>query len=161
METHRRKVPEAFRSLVSGLHAAMIALQRQTDPQLCITHGDCWHRNAIKTPEGGIVLIDWDLSGVGVPLLDLGTLLLASQFNFEQPLQVEADESKIQAILQGYQEQRPILVQDSEHFANTMRFLLAWQVRSYLADEALFQHPDFPFVLQKLAARYQATGDIA
>jgi hypothetical protein len=42
-----------------------------------------------------------------------------------------------------------------------MRFLLAWQLGSYLADDRLFLHPDFPLVLQKLRARYQATKEIA
>jgi hypothetical protein len=65
------------------------------------------------------------------------------------------------AIVHGYQQQNPMNTRDSEHVANTMRFLLAWQLGSYIADDTLFLHPDFPFVLQKLQARYEATHDIA
>lgn len=42
-----------------------------------------------------------------------------------------------------------------------MRFLLAWQLGGYIADDALYVHPEFPFVLQKLQARYDVTRDIA
>ena len=42
-----------------------------------------------------------------------------------------------------------------------MRFLLAFQLGSYVADETLYTHPDFAFVLEKLQARYQATQPIA
>jgi thiamine kinase-like enzyme len=155
------KFPKDFQSLVDDLHAAMIELQHQTGPHLCITHGDCWYRNAIKTRESGIVLIDWDQSGIGLPELDLGNLLLSSHFNFDQPLQIQVDKSKIKVIVQGYQSQCPIRAQNVEHMANTMRFLLAWQLGSYITDDRLFLHPDFPFVLQKLQVRYQATRDIA
>jgi aminoglycoside phosphotransferase (APT) family kinase protein len=161
LATHRDKVPEAFRALVINLHADMITLQRQSAPHLQITHGDCWHMNAIKTRDGGIILIDWDHAGLGLPLLDLGNLLLTSHFDMSQPLHVEADEQKIQAIVHGYQQSSSIDIQDSEYVANTMRFLLAWQLGSYLADGTLVLHPDFPFVLQKLQARYDATRDIA
>ena len=161
LATFRGNVPEAFRALVADLHAAMIALQRQTGARLHVTHGDCWSQNAIKTPEGAVVLIDWDQSGLGLPLLDLGNLLLSSHFDLNEPLHVKADERKIKAIVHGYQQMTSIDVQDSEHAANAMRFLLAWQLGSYIADETLIVHPHFPFVLQKLEARYNATHDIA
>ncbi len=161
LATHRQNVPEEFHSLVRKLFTTMIALQQQAGPYLCITHGDCWYRNAIKTREGNIVLIDWDQSGIGLPQLDLGNVLLSSHFNFDQPLQIDVDASKIKAIVQGYQQQCPIRAQNREYLANTMRFLLAWQLGSYLADNRLCLHPDFPLVLHKLQARYHATGDIA
>ena len=42
-----------------------------------------------------------------------------------------------------------------------MRFLLAFQLGSYVADDTLTRHADFPFVLAKLHARYLATQPIA
>jgi thiamine kinase-like enzyme len=161
LAAYREKVPEAFRPLVTNLHAAMITLQRQIGSHLRMTHGDCWPMNAIKTRVGDVVLIDWDQSGLGLPLLDLGNLLLSSHFDLNQPLHVEVGDSKIKAIKHGYQQQNSINVQDGEHVANTMRFLLAWQLGSYIADDTLFLRPDFQFVLQKLQARYDATRDIA
>jgi len=161
LATHRDKVPDAFRALVTNLHDAMITLQRQSGQHFQVTHGDCWHMNAIKRCDGDVVLIDWDQSGIGLPLLDLGNLLLTSHFDMNQPLHLEVDDRKIKAIVHGYQQQCPIIVQNSEHMANAMRFLLAWQLGSYVADDTLFLHPDFPFHLRKLQARYHATQYIA
>jgi hypothetical protein len=50
---------------------------------------------------------------------------------------------------------------DRMYLADVLRFLLAFQLGSYVADATLIRHADFPFVLQKLQARYQATQPIA
>jgi aminoglycoside phosphotransferase (APT) family kinase protein len=161
LASNSTKVPQAFHSLLTDLHTSMLALQQQRYHDLCITHGDCWYMNAIKAPDGSVILIDWDQAGIGLPLLDLGNLLLTSHFDLNQPLCLAADDSKIKAIMHGYQQQCHIVQHDKESMANAMRFLLAFQLGSYVADNALFLNPDFSFVLQKLQARYNVTRDIA
>jgi Ser/Thr protein kinase RdoA (MazF antagonist) len=155
------KLPQAFQALAANLHVSMCRLQQQLPPQLGITHGDCWYQNAIKTSAGQITLIDWDCAGVGLPLLDLGNLLLTAHFDLSQPLLLEPHGANIKAIMYGYQQQRQLTAAERACLADAMRFLLAFQLGSYLAEEALTQHADFPFVLQKLSARYQATQPIA
>ena len=157
---HSAKVPQAFQTLVTDLHTAMCALQ-QLRQRLCLTHGDCWHSNAIKADDGRLTLIDWDHAGIGLPLLDLGNLLLSAHFDLQRPLHLEADDAKIRAMMQGYQQECRISAHERASIANSMRFLLAFQLGSYVADDALFLHPEFPFVLQKLQARYTVTHDIA
>jgi thiamine kinase-like enzyme len=152
-------VPEAFRRLVTDLHAAMVALPKHLP--LSLVHGDCWYRNAIQRRDGSMALIDWDLAGIGSPLLELGNLLLTSHFEFEHPLHLEVDGAKIKAMIRGYQQYRSITPQDGVHLANAMRFLLAYQLGSYVVNDSLYRHPEFPFVLQKLQARYDATEGIA
>ncbi len=50
-------------------------------------------------------------------------------------------------------------VQDAQDGSWVIRLLHLFG--SYVADNALFLNPDFPFVLQKLQARYNVTRDIA
>ena len=154
-------VPSAFHPLVTTLHASMRALQQQLPQQLCITHGDCWYRNAIKTSAGQVRLIDWDNAGIGLPVLDLGNLLLTAHFELGKPLILEPHEANIKAIMNGHQQQRRIARVERACIADAMRFLLAFQLGSYATDETLAQHPEFPFVLEKLQARYDATQPIA
>lgn len=156
---HSAKVPQAFQRLVADLHAAMCALQQQLRQRLCLTHGDCWYANAIKADDGKMTLIDWDHAGIGLPLLDLGYVLLTAHYDRQQVY--EADDAKIKAMMQGYQQECHIDGHEMESIANAMRFLLAFQLGSYVADDALFLNPEFAFVLQKLQARYDVTHDIA
>ena len=138
-----------------------LSIPQQLPQQLCITHGDCWYRNAIKTSSGQVRLIDWDNAGIGLPVLDLGNLLLTAHFEQSKPLILEPHEANIKAIMNGYQQQRRIARVERACIADAMRFLLAFQLGSYAADETLAQHPEFPFVLEKLQARYDATQPIA
>jgi Ser/Thr protein kinase RdoA (MazF antagonist) len=154
-------VPVAFHAFANNLHASMRALQQHLSQQLGMTHGDCWYQNAIKTSAGQVTLIDWDQAGIGWPLLDLGNLLLTAHFDLSQPLVLEPHEATIKAIMHGYQQQRRIAAAERPCIADAMRFLLAFQLGSYVADDTLVKHADFPFVLEKLYARYQATQPIA
>ena len=155
------RVPGEFRPLVQTLQTALAALEGQVQAPLHPVHGDCWYQNAIHKADGGVVLIDWDLAGVGLPLLDLGNLLLTAHFDFSQPLVLEADEAKIAAIMRGYGRQRTISQRDVDMLVPAMQFLLAYQLGSYVADDVLVQHPDFLFVLSKLRARCDVTNAIA
>jgi Ser/Thr protein kinase RdoA (MazF antagonist) len=161
LATHGANVPREYRSLVTDLHISMLTLQRREQQDLRITHGDCWYRNAIKTRDDHVILIDWDLAGAGLPLLELGNLLITSHFDLSQPLHLRADNSIIKEIMRGYQQRCALSQEDREKLVYAMRFLLAYQLGSYVADAALVVHPDFPFVLQKLQARYDVAQEIA
>jgi thiamine kinase-like enzyme len=139
----------------------MRALQQHVHPQFGITHGDCWYQNVIKSGVGQVALIDWDEAGVGLPLLDLGYMLLTSHFDLDQPLVLEPNAANIKAMIQGYQQHCIIGPEAQPHITDAMRFLLAFQLGSYIGDNTLLQHPEFLFVLEKLQARYQATQPIA
>jgi Ser/Thr protein kinase RdoA (MazF antagonist) len=161
LECHGSNVPPEYQALTVNLHTSMLALQQTKSQQLCITHGDCWYLNAIKTGPGQVTLIDWDNVGIGWPLLELGNLLLTSHFDLSRPLVLQPDEANIKAIMRGYQRECRIPAEARTHLADAMRFLLAFQLSNYVADASLCLHPDFPFVLKKLQARYNATQPIA
>jgi aminoglycoside phosphotransferase (APT) family kinase protein len=161
LATHGANVPREYRLLVTDLHLSMATLQQREQKDLCITHGDCWYMIAIKTRDDRVILIDWDLAGSGLPFLELGNLLITSHFDLSQPLHLRADNSIVKEIMRGYQQRRGLLREDREKLVYAMRFLLAYQLGSYVADAALVVHPEFPFVLQKLQARYEVTQEIA
>lgn len=162
LTAYEARIPPAFSTLVAELRVSMeVLLQSVGDGPLCLTHGDCWYQNAIQRSDGGVTLIDWDNVGVGLPLLDLGGMLLTSHFDLRQPLLLEPSAPKIAAIVHGYQQLRPITAWEQALLAEGMRFLLAVQLGSYLANATLVEHPEFPYVLQKLQARYDAAGPIA
>ena len=60
------RIPPAFSTLVAGLRASMEALLHHTsDGALRLSHGDCWHQNAIQRADGSVALIDGTMSGPG------------------------------------------------------------------------------------------------
>jgi thiamine kinase-like enzyme len=150
------RAPAAFQPLVAALRESLRPLAGYKQ-DLRITHGDCWYRNAIRTDDG-VVLIDWDCAGMGLPLLDVGYLLLTSHYDLTQPCRVVADEGKIQAILHGYQAVQPIKRPEPDLMASAVRFALAWGLGEYLAARPSVDANEG--VLQKMQARFDATAAI-
>ena len=82
-----------------------------------------------------VIRVDWNNAGLGLPLLDLGNLLLTSHLDLNQPLQLAANESIIRMIMQRYQSERPISPREAQDLGDAMRFLPAHQAGSYLHDD--------------------------
>jgi Ser/Thr protein kinase RdoA (MazF antagonist) len=122
-----RPLHDAFRRTAEtvGQHAAGL-------PQ-AVVHGDAWPGNAIQAgtgtgrPEPGagtgragtgagragggpaeVILIDWETSGLGLPLLDLGYCLLECHMNPGRPQawRIEPDDERIAAVADGYSRRR-------------------------------------------------------
>jgi Ser/Thr protein kinase RdoA (MazF antagonist) len=152
-------VPISFRPLVAALCAAMTDIHDAPFMPIQITHGDCWYRNAIKTRVDTVVLIDWDAAGMGLPLLDLGYLLLAAHFDLAQPLVIEPDADKVNAILSGYQQHYRVESWQQGLLVSALRFPLAFHLGNYLEQQTSIQSDDS--FLQKVQRRFEATEQIA
>jgi Ser/Thr protein kinase RdoA (MazF antagonist) len=151
-------VAVSVQPLVAALHASLAPIACRSD-DLRLTHGDCWYKNAIKTADLGVVLIDWDCAGVGLPILDVGYLLLTSHYDLTQPLHVSADADKICAILRGYQHARPITRSERALMESAVQFALAFHLGNYLEEHAQVDSTDL--VIGKMQARFAATTQIA
>jgi Ser/Thr protein kinase RdoA (MazF antagonist) len=101
---------EAFRQTVLAVHAAASAVPET------VVHGDVWARNAVQSSadDSPVVLTDWETSGLGLAVLDLGSAVLechldsaVSSLTPEDWL-ITPDESRIAAIARGYASVRPL-----------------------------------------------------
>jgi Ser/Thr protein kinase RdoA (MazF antagonist) len=128
---------DAFRQTAEtvGQHAAGL-------PQ-AVVHGDAWPGNAIQAGAGAgragvgragpgravggpaeVVLIDWETSGLGLPLLDLGYCLLECHMNPGQPQawRIEPDDERIAAVADGYSRRRILTPAERDVLLAGVRF---------------------------------------
>lgn len=154
-----RSAPITFRPLVAALCASIIPIHHTPRSSIRITHGDCWYRNAIKTMAGTVILIDWDAAGTGLPLLDLGYVLLSAHLDLAQPFHIEPDAHKIDAIISGYHQHHRIQHQSQDMLLSALRFPLAFHLGNYLEQQTNIGSGD-SFLL-KVQQRFQATEQIA
>jgi Ser/Thr protein kinase RdoA (MazF antagonist) len=154
-------LPHSLQPLRRGLLDAAQQLEQRTDLLLSVVHGDCWHTNAIQTEHGGIVFVDWDSAGWGLPVLDLGQLLLASHHDLAQPLRLEHDPQRIAAILEGYTAHRPLSPAERQTLLSAMRFGLAHRFAPALVEAAQGQRDVDDVVIRKLQLRFDACTEIA
>ena len=72
-----------------------------------VVHGDAWPGNAVQTGPDTVTLIDWETSGLGLPVLDLGNCLIESLLDAQPSADgpaawlVEPDEDRIGAVAAG------------------------------------------------------------
>jgi Ser/Thr protein kinase RdoA (MazF antagonist) len=158
LATDNERVAPSFQPLLRALRDSLNIVTSQNDT-LCLTHGDCWYKNAIKTRDGTVVLIDWDCGGVGLPILDVGYLLLTAHYDFTRPFQVTADAQKILAILHGYQRARRITKTERVQMQSAIQFILAFQVGEHVAGQPFIASDDV--FLQKAQTRLAASIEIA
>jgi Ser/Thr protein kinase RdoA (MazF antagonist) len=98
-----------------------------------LTHGDCWAENGIQTYENQGLLIDWECAGVGISVLDFGSLLLHCHFDqidrFEKNIapQYEPDPQRIKAVVNGYSRWRHLSSEEDNVLLEAIRFSIAWR----------------------------------
>lgn len=72
-------VPDDWQSLYQQCRGTARAVGQSLDglPR-GVVHGDAWPGNAVQSALDTVTLIDWETSGVGLPVLDLGNCLIES-----------------------------------------------------------------------------------
>jgi len=153
----KERIAPSFHLLLATLHGSLTLLSSQESP-LCLTHGDCWYKNAIKTPADLVVLIDWDCAGIGLPILDLGYLLLTAHYDLNQPFQMVINADRIQAIMDGYQHVRRLTRLESSQLVSAVLFALAFHVAEYVTEQPVIASDDV--FLRKVQVRFAASAEI-
>jgi Ser/Thr protein kinase RdoA (MazF antagonist) len=114
-------VPAQWRSLYESFRETINAVRRHAgDVPWAVVHGDAWPGNAIVSGGSGagcsgaaeVVLIDWETSGLGLPVLDLGNCLLECHLDPDLPTDqpqawlIQPDDERIAAVAKGYSRRR-------------------------------------------------------
>lgn len=100
-------LPDDWRPMHAEGRRTLLALQRAALPMTAV-HGDAWPGNVIRTGDAQVTLIDWENSGLGLAVTDLGHCLLECHLDPGLPgtepsaWLIRPDEARIAAVLTGY-----------------------------------------------------------
>ncbi len=155
------QLPGVLRTLYEASVATLDTLQQATQLPITLLHGDCWPHNAVVAEDGQLTLIDWDCAGLGPAILDVGYLLLTCHLGQPQLPKMYADPTRIEAVIQGYNQQRRLManelvvLREAVHF-ETARRVLANGMFAEIADN--WQED---VRIQKELARFTVSNEIS
>jgi Ser/Thr protein kinase RdoA (MazF antagonist) len=130
----RPTLPDEWTPTVDAFCATLRAVQRADLPRAVI-HGDGWAGNAVQTSDGQTVLIDWDPSGQGIAILDLGRLLVSAHQTLSAPTAVPTyvSPASIEAVVDGYCQERTLTANERSALLEAIRFGVAFGAASHFA----------------------------
>lgn len=129
-------VPPAMQEDYDRLVQAVGAFRSFDRLPRAIIHNDCHPGNAIVTPDGSIVLIDWNGAGLGPPVVDLGFLLISCEIAPSWSTPVIPGPDRVRAIVQGYARQRTPDPAELDWLPDAMRFRSLLYGATHLAKSA-------------------------
>ena len=126
-------LPEGWRPLHEQFRATLLAVQAAA-PGLPrgVVHGDAWPRNAVVMPDGQAALIDWENSGLGLPVVDLGHCLMECHLDPDLPAGqpaawlIQPDPGRVAAVLDGYTRWRHVHSAERKILPEGIRFASAY-----------------------------------
>lgn len=157
-------VPNELHQFCEDSIAALQRIQQAQQAGLLpetLLHGDCWPRNAVRTSEGGMALIDWDCAGIGPAILDVGYLLLACHLGKPQLPSMQADSQLIAAVVHGYCQQRKPNAAELSVLEEAVLYDVARRVGLEKPLSALSDGWAEDMWWQKMRARYHVGPEIA
>lgn len=115
LDTVEALVPDEWRPMHAEFRRTVEVVRQHAAalPQ-AVVHGDAWPANAIQAGPDSVTLIDWETSGLGLAVLDLGNCLLECHLDAEpssdqpQAWHVQPDEQRIAAVAAGYSARRAL-----------------------------------------------------
>jgi Ser/Thr protein kinase RdoA (MazF antagonist) len=122
-------VPDDWQALHRGFrHTAQAVAESLGVLPRGVVHGDAWPGNAVQSGPDAVTLIDWETSGLGLPVLDLGNCLIKSLLDAEPAVDgpagwlVEPDEDRVGAVARGYGSQRLLGAAERALLPDAVRF---------------------------------------
>lgn len=126
--------------LYASCRATADAVAARSDLPSTIVHGDVWAANMVHRSSGTLALIDWDNAGLGLAVVDLGSLLVECHVDQDQPNggHIQPDAARIGAVLRGYCQARALSAAELAALPEALCFdtvyLAAWRF-AQLRDE--------------------------
>jgi Ser/Thr protein kinase RdoA (MazF antagonist) len=123
-------VPESWLAMYADIRRTALAVEHAAAgiPE-CIVHGDVWARNAVQADaDGAVTLIDWETSGVGLGILDLGNCLMECHVDAAVPdtepeaWLISPDEDRIAAVALAYSGARVLSAAELDLLPDAVRF---------------------------------------
>lgn len=155
-----RQVPAELQTLYDVCMDLCQRVDQWRHAPLALLHTDCWLNNAIQTPQGELVLVDWDGAGLGPAALDLGYLLVACHCYLPEWPQLAPNADYIGAVVDGYCRQRRLTPAELELLPDAVRFSIIYHdARDFpqmIQDERLKARN-----LERFYVRYPAAEEIA
>lgn len=116
---------ETFRQTVLAVDSAASSVPET------VVHGDVWARNAVEPPDTPAALIDWEMSGLGLAVIDLGNCLMECHLNSAasnldpDAWLIAPDEDRIAATARGYGTARTLSPAELALLPDAVRFSTA------------------------------------
>jgi Ser/Thr protein kinase RdoA (MazF antagonist) len=160
LETIKTEVPPELQPFYDVCLEMFQRVSQWRNLPTTILHTDCWIHNAIQTPGGQLVLVDWDGAGLGPAVLDVAYLLVACHIGLPTWPRLIPNEERIKAVVAGYCQERMLTPKELEHLLEAVRFTIIYHdARDFsqmLQDETLKARN-----LQRFQVRYPAAEEIA
>lgn len=122
-------VPDDWQSLYAQFGRTARAVQQSlAELPRGVVHGDAWPGNAVQTGPDSVTLVDWETSGLGLPVLDLGHCLIESLLDAQPSADgpaawlVEPDEDRVGAVAAGYASERRLGAAERALLPEAVRF---------------------------------------
>jgi Ser/Thr protein kinase RdoA (MazF antagonist) len=158
------QVPAAWAPLHAAMRTTLETAQHWSHLPRAVLHGDAWAGNGVQTSADQVVLIDWDPSGLGWAIADLGRLLLECHLDIDMPMEVlpTPDVQRINAVVDGYCAERVPTDAELDVLLEAMRFTVAVGGAWYLAQgPRLGWNDQLARRLARRQHRYDVSGEIA
>lgn len=161
LEAAADRVPLVARSLHRSAVAILRRLAAGDRPPAALLHGDCWPANAVRAPEGPVVLVDWEGAGRGPAMFEVGYLLLGCHLGTGQGPAIEVAPERIAAVVRGYARQRPLGDAELDWLPDAVRYDVVRRAVEAGAFDAGEDRWREDLWLRKLLGRHAASGEIA
>lgn len=115
-------VPPPLRERYDALVAALRAVHDCEDLPGVVIHNDVHPANAVYTPDGHAVLVDWDGAGIGPAVLDVGFLLISCDTESPWTPPLPPNPARVAAVIDGYCRHHTLSARDLERLPDALRF---------------------------------------
>jgi Ser/Thr protein kinase RdoA (MazF antagonist) len=126
-------LPPDWRPMHAEFRRTLLAVREAAGTlPMAVVHGDAWPANAIRTGAGEVTLIDWENSGLGLAVTDLGNCLLECHLDPGLPATepsawlIQPSPARIAAVLTGYSRLRRLTAAERQFLLPGIRFATAF-----------------------------------